>query len=63
MMKRPTSSSTTVAIPIESEDSWQDPERNDPWAQGDYEPVLHTTDWSDSAGNSDPFANEYEPGI
>lgn len=62
MMKQPTSRSS-VAIPIQSEESWQDPESSDPWAHGDYSPVLHPTDWSDSAGNSDPFANQYEPAI
>ena len=62
-MMEPEAQSSMVAIPIESEASWQDPEPTDLRASGNYAPVLHPTDWSDSWGITDPFADPVERGI
>ena len=59
MIRQPVDPSM-VAIPIDSESCWQDPEPNDAWAYGDYSAALHPSDWKDG-GISDPFTDRFEP--
>lgn len=58
-----TAQRSTVAIPIESESSWGDPEPTDIRAAFDVSSVLHPTDWSDSPRATDPFADRLETSI
>ena len=58
-----TAQHSTVAIPIESESCWQDPEPTDLRAAFDVASVLHPTDWSDSPRVTDLFADRVETAI